>query len=257
MFYLCGKYNDLWVHGAPTNTQKEIIMRTEKTKKSVKSVDTFKTRITLHSLFSNNQEIWVKNKKDGNIIMQIGTPPHIDKLPVPPGKDPVCLTERATHEMLKNCLDLVKLVNSGALELLDPGRAEEYYARNVARRDIVKHKIDRILNNTRDDVEEPRRVDGLSEEDLRPKSKPRKNAILDEMTPASKSRKRVTNVHPKINEICLKAKHGAIVERDALEMLLEQEAALKEADYQYLMNNGVFSGLKRWAKKRLMDLAEE
>ena len=232
-------------------------MRTEKTKKVVKTETTINKRITLHQLFSNNEEIWVKNMKEGNVIMQIGMPPHIDKLPVPPGKDPVCLTERATHEMLKNCLDLVKLVNSGALELLDPRYAEEYYSRNVARRAVVEDKINRILNNTREEGENPKRVDGLSEEDLRPKTKPRKNPMLDEMTPSAKTRKRVANVHPKINEVCLKAKHGAIDERAALETLLEQEGVLQEADYQYLMNNGVFSGLKRWAKKRLMKMVED
>lgn len=231
-------------------------MRTEKTKKVVKPQTTTKKRITLHQLFSNNDEIWVRNTKEGNVVMQIGTPPNIDKLVVPPGKDPVCLTEQAPNDVLKACLDLTKLIKSDTLSLLDPAYAESYYAKNLERKAIVEAKINKILNNVRED-ETPRRVDGLTEEDLRPKSKPRKNPMLDEMTPSSKTRKRVANVHPKINEVCLKAKHGAIDERSALETLLEQEGVLQEADYQYLMNNGVFSGLKRWAKKRLMKMVED
>lgn len=223
-------------------------------------------RLTLHKLFSSNEEIWVRNKtgsaghgrEAGNIVMQVGSGAHIDIIAVPPGNDPVCLTDQATHEMLRNCMDLVKHINNGALELLDPSAAESYYTKNKERKEAVEAKIKRLLNKEREDVPAPKRVDGFSDEELRPVSKQKKSKILDEMNPGDKRRQTVLhNVHPKVNDVCLKAKHGAITEHDALETLMEQAPTLTEQDYQYVIHNAAFAGLKRWAKQQFNKLLSD
>jgi hypothetical protein len=58
-------------------------------------------------------------------------------------------------------------------------------------------------------------------------------------------------VNQKVGDICLRARHGNISEGDALERLFEQEDVLKLDDYNYLHLNGVFNGVKRWAKDQM------
>jgi hypothetical protein len=71
-------------------------------------------------------------------------------------------------------------------------------------------------------------------------------------------------VKSRIGDICLKARHAAITEREALEAVIEQESALTLDDYNYLIHNGVFDSVKKWGKtqaakmlKADMDLHEE
>jgi len=188
-------------------------------------------RLTLQNLLAEGAEIWVMNRsgeltgKDaGNIMMQVGTGNMIDPIVIPPGKDPVCLTDQVTPKLLRDCMDLFKLVKSGALELLDPVNAEEYYDKNQARKSIVDGKIDKFMH--------------------------RKEEAVDMKKVAATT----IEINAKIGDICLKAKHAAISERDALERLMEQEAVLKLDDYNYLVMNGVYDGVKRWAKNQQANL---
>jgi len=202
-----------------------------KGKKSVKSTKTSR-RLTLQNLLADGSEIWVTNrsgeatgKEAGNIVLQVGNGTAIDKVLIPPGKDPVCLTDQVTPKLLADCMDLFKLVKGGVLELMPPEMAEEYYAKHVARKDIVDSKIDRLTAGT-------------------------PNATLQ----PQKSKSANVEINPKVGDICLKAKHAAITESEALERLFEQEAVLTMDDYSYLSMNGVFNGVKRWAKEQISEI---
>ncbi len=187
-------------------------------------------RITLQNLLLENKEVWVINRAGpntthtdvGNISLQVGSGNFIDKVIIPPGKDPVCLTEQVTPKLLAECMDLFKSVRSGALELLDPEQADAYYAKNQERKQIVTDKIDKVLKSQRLEGAAPKR------------------AILD-----------TVSVNSKVGDICLRAKHSAITEREALESLMEQESALSADDYNYIAANGVFSGVKNWASEKV------
>lgn len=205
-----------------------------KGKNSVKSSRRTR-RLTLQNLIAEGAEIWVRNqtgektaKEAGNIVMQVGDGNAIDKVIIPPGKDPVCLTDQVTPTLLKNCMDLFKLVKSGVLELLDPDQADEYYEKNVARRKVVEDKIARLANGTPDST----------------------------VAAPQKSRSANVEINPKVGDICLKAKHAAITESEALERLFEQEAVLSMDDYSYLSMNGVFNSVKRWAKEQIAELTK-
>jgi len=194
-------------------------------------------RLTLQNLIAENKEIWVINAAGpsttstdvGLICLQVGSGDFIDKIIIPPGKDPVCLTEQATPKMLAECMDLFKTVRAGGLVLLDPEQADAYYAENKARKQIVTDKIDQVLKSQRVTSAAPRK------------------AISDNSTSA---------VNSKVGDICLKAKHSAISEREALEKLMEQEAVLQVDDYKYLSVNGVFSGIKDWAKNKIKTMLD-
>jgi len=200
-------------------------MVTKKEKKQVKSARA--RRLTLQNLIAEGAEIWVINRSGeltgreaGNIVLQVGSGNMIDTVVIPPGKDPVCLTDQVTPKLLADCMDLFKLVRSDALELQDPENAEAYYESNKSRKDIVEDKINKFIKMKPEDVV----------------SKKASSANVE--------------INSKIGDICLKAKHAAISEHEALERLMEQESVLKLDDYNYLMMNGVYNGVKRWAKDR-------
>jgi hypothetical protein len=196
--------------------------------------DNRKRRLTLQNLIASGDEIWVKNnsgpltgKEAGNIVMQVGTGNVIDTVVIPPGSDPVCLTDQVTPKLLGECMDLFKLVKSEALLLLDPADANTYYEQNQERKRIVDEKIDKILNSKREDT---------------PITKPVGSGNVV--------------INPKVGDICLKAKHAAISEREALERLMEQAEVLSADDYSYLMSNGVFTTVKNWARDQAKSVAE-
>ena len=198
---------------------------TAKETKNVKSARV--RRLTLQNLIAEGDEIWVTNrsgeltgKEAGNIVLQVGSGNMIDTVVIPPGKDPVCLTDQVTPKLLGDCMDLFKLVRSEALELQDPANAEAYYEKNRSRKKIVEDKISKFTH-----------------------MKPEEMAVRK---PSSAN----VEINPKLGDICLKAKHAAVSEHEALEQLMEQEAVLTMDDYNYLMMNGVYSGVKHWAKDR-------
>jgi hypothetical protein len=203
-------------------------------------------RITLRELINKNEEIWVLNcsaeytkKYSCNVAFQVGHGDMVDMVIIPPGNDPVCITDQVDPESLKSCRDLFKLTKSGALKLLDPQDADKYYAAHAERKKIVADKINAILNPGKDKV--PSRVK------------------FDKDSPDPEKVKRgvenFTQMHPKVNDICLKARHGAITQAAAMEALLEQQPVFGAMEYQYLSTNGVFDTVKRWAKENLAQLA--
>jgi hypothetical protein len=198
-------------------------MATKEKRKKVKSARA--RRLTLQNLIAEGEEIWVTNrsgeltgKEAGNIVIQVGSGNMIDTVVIPPGKDPVCLTDQVTPKLLADCMDLFKLVRSEALQLLDPKNAEAYYDSNKSRKTIVEEKINKFIKMKPEDV------------------------VVKQASSAN------VQINPKIGDICLKAKHAALSEHEALERLMEQESVLKLDDYNYLMMNGVYNGVKRWAK---------
>lgn len=187
-------------------------------------------RITLQYLLKEDMPVWVRNntgsKEDdqepGIVTLQVGAGDNIGSVVIPPGDDPVCITDQVDPHSLRSCRDLFQCIRAEGLELLDPAKAEEYYAENAERRDIVKQKIDRYIRGEKDDVNIP-------------------GEITDQGI----------TVHPKVGDICQKAKHEIFSERDALEKLMEQSKVFSEADYQYLLSNGHYKAVKSWAKEQL------
>lgn len=207
-----------------------------------------KKRITLRELINTSSEIWVLNKSAEytkktacNVAFQVGHGDMVDMVIIPPGNDPVCITDQVDPESLKSCRDLFKLTKAGALELLDPKDADEYYARNKERKKIVEDKINSMLHQPK--VDRPKRVIDFDH------NRPDPNRV-------KKGIETMERMHPKVNDVCLKARHGAITEGAALESLIEQEPVFTAVEYQYLATNGVFNRVKVWAKQHLERLAE-
>jgi len=181
-------------------------------------------RLTLRALIDADEEIWVINRgktpgdESGKVVFQIGSGAFVDSVVIPPGQDPICITDMVDPESLKSCRDLFKLVRGGTLELLDPSDADTYYEQHQERKAIVEEKIKKLM-----------------EAPLQPDQKTR-------------IKQTSATLHPKVGDVCRRLAHANITERDAIEKLLEQKASLSEDDYQYLIQNGVHDSVKNWAQ---------
>lgn len=185
-----------------------------------------KKRVTLQKLLANQQEIWVRNKVSslgkgtGVLIISI-SPDSPDSVVVPPGNDPVCLTDQIDPESLRGCRDLFKLVTRGALELLDPEEADAYYAANVDRKEKLAQKMKKYLE------------------------KPQETAVVPKEVSMAKSD---VTINAKLPGLCLRARKNSVSEADMFETLFENQSAFTPEDFGYLEANGHFASVKSWAK---------
>lgn len=189
-------------------------------------------RLVLRDLIKRQEAIWVINNtgnpdisdRPGNVVMQVEE----SSITIPPGADPICISDQTDYESLKKCRDLFKLIESGALTLLDPEKAEEYYAQNTARRKIVKAKQDREKNRVPIAPEAPKAIENVEQS---------------------------VRIDMRVQNICLQAQHDQIPESEALESLIEQERILKLADYEYVAEHGKYEALVAWARNKVQELS--
>jgi hypothetical protein len=229
------------------------------TKKEENKDMTEKTkRLNLRELLIKQEPIWVLNRTDriaarkkvrkagrmeikkqpGVLVLQIGAGDAIDKLPIPPGRDPICLSDMAPYEDLLRCRDLFKAWNDRALDLLDPEKAEDYYLHNEGRREAVQKKIDDLKYGRHMDDEPmtPEDWDSSAQKEVHQSSRP-----LD----------------PFIQTLCLKLKKGKLEAAEALEQLEERGTLnFSEDDLAYLQANGRKKAVKEWAAAQLMAIGE-
>lgn len=202
------------------------------------------SRVFLRELLAKEEPIWVQNNtvefakrlktKPGTVTLQIGDGDNRDRIIIPLGRDPICLSDQVDYDSLKKCRDLFKSIDRSALLLLDPDKAEQYYARNETRRAIVQQKMDNERAQKQEDTPKP-----------------------DALEPT------IVEVDPNVTDICLGLKHKAENLTDserieiALERLNERAGTYNEEDLNYLLNNGKFGVIKTWAKKEIEKLTLE
>ena len=198
-------------------------------------------RYRLRELITKGLPIWVQNNttefarlhkvKGGALALQVGEGTNYDRIIIPPGPDPVCLSDQIDITLLSKCRDLFKMVDSGVLKLLDPENAEDYYQHNEERREIMRKKI------------EDQRA-GKKEEEI----------VAEKVTETE------VKVDPGMIDVCLLLKHKAEGMTDdqkvgkALERLEENRGTYTSEDLMYLLNNGKFPKIKAWAKAELSTL---
>lgn len=199
-------------------------------------------RVHLRELLAQDQPIWVINNtaefararkiKPGTITLQVGEGEMRDKVLIPPGSDPVCLSDQVDIESLRKCRDLFKAIDHKALILLDPEKAEDYYRQNEGRLSIIQQKIADAREMKKEDVLEPEKA---THSDI--------------------------DIDVNVIDICLTLKHPAENRTEAerinlaMERLRERAGTYTEEDLNYLLNNGKFAPIKNWAKQELKKLS--
>jgi hypothetical protein len=111
-------------------------------------------RLNLHALIEAKQPIWVRNVS-GNVLgepvyiyLRINPGAGISMDPIPPGEEPICLTDKVPHKYLAENFDLFRLVDKGLLQLVAPEEAEAYYSRYPEKRQVVAQKIKSLIESS-------------------------------------------------------------------------------------------------------------
>jgi hypothetical protein len=209
-------------------------------------------RLNLLTLVNERKPIWVKNRtaaasgrESGVLVIQIGGKDNYGKITIIPGNEPQCISDQIDYESIRSCRELPNLINRGALELLDPEQAEQYYSQNEERRNIMSTKMSKYINREQDNVPEPELVRYGNE-------------TFQDAVPATKKISKFSTTEPKakIGDLCHKAQVEAIDERSMLESLIEQSEVLNEVDLEHVLRNGHFDAVKNWAKDQLREKAQ-
>jgi len=194
-----------------------------------------KKRINLQQLIREGKPVWVLNQsgkyikslgkkgRAGVVVFQIGTGDTVDKVVIPPGPDPVCISDQIDAKSLETCRDLMKLTSQGVLEVLDPAKAEEYYARNEERRELAEAKIQKQRDNA---------------QDAAPKSAVAAPGEPNQM------------VDPLVRNLLLKRSGDKISVADAIETLNENSDGLTGSDTEYILSVSTDKDIRDWAAKR-------
>lgn len=199
-----------------------------------------KQRVNLRALIDTNKPIWVRNKtghgygkRAGNVVFQVGGGDNVDKVVIPPGLDPICITDQVDPESIRNCRDLFKLTSKGVLEVLDPVKADEYYSKHESRKALVEQKIENQKNFVYENSP-------MKKDDSKPDEEPVKKEAVSGMA----------------IDICLKLKHKVLTAEQAIERLEENHGVFTIDDLSHISNYGVHKEIKAWAKKALKELNE-
>jgi len=214
-------------------------------------------RITLQYLIKYELPIWVINRgskgESCQVVLQAGDRANWKGITIPPGSDPICLTDLVPTDSLKSCYDLSAAIEKGALELLDPEKAEEYYDEKDDRRQVVKDKLNKYMYRQQENVPEPKAV-RFGDDDMGAGDRNQRRFRDDGMPEGvSQSRTKFVQSGPKakVGDLCQKAQFDAVDERGMLESLLELGSSLTAVDLDYIEKNGKFDSVRRWAKDQL------
>lgn len=235
-------------------------MSREKTEPVAKAETVSKPRrITLQYLLKNDLPVWVINrgsKKVGSgiLVCQVGDKDNWKSLPIPPGNDPVCLTDMVPSEMLKTCFDLHREIDAGALELLDPDNAEEYYSTREDRRRVMQEKLRKYMSKDQNDVPEPKKIrfgddDALETRGFR---RFREDGLPKDMN-MTRQPFAQSGPKPKLSDLCLRAQANAVDEKVMFEEVLEMSSSLTPIDLDFLVRNGSFDSVRSWASDQLKE----
>lgn len=192
-------------------------------------------RLTLKKLVDENKEIWVRNKSWEVRGIAAQLPLLIDKdhpggkLTIPPGDDPVCLTDLFPIDELKKCKDLFAHIHAGTLELMDPDEADKYFEKNQGRLEKSKQKLEDIMKKKTEPVKEMPKV---------------------EVKPAQ--------LNHKVRSIVHKLRKGGMDESQAAEKLVEIQRSLTTEDFSFIAAQASKAPeIKKWALDQLQNVEDE
>jgi len=196
-------------------------------------------RLNLQQIIRDGKPVWVINtsakyaktigkNRGGDVVFQIGTGDTIDKVVIPMGPDPVCVSDQVDSTSLSSCRDLLRLVNKGVLELLDPEKADEYYEKNEARLSRLQQRIENQRSS------QPL----VQAQSTVPQSKENAPQSIDPM---------ITNV---LNKIA----HNQISKDDALEVFIQNSDNFGAHDFDYLLKaEHSTPDIRNWASEKIQN----
>jgi len=166
---------------------------------------------TVFELLESRDPIWVvNNTKSPSYLVALDFGRGIKFPPLPPGPDPVCLTDAIPHKNLSESYDFRQAVAKGLLQIVTDVSARNYFEKNAGRKEAIKQKLERLMK--------------------------RSNLVTEEESGSVVSRAQDARdiLSPKVLQLHAAYKERNIKEKELLEELLEIQNDLQENDLEYL-----------------------
>lgn len=195
----------------------------------------------LREAFAAGQEIWVRNVvhtlpiakgKPGVITIDLGPNAGVKAPTIPPGGAPICLSDIVPEEYLKKSVDLFGLINKGALELVDPKEAREFFARNPGQKNSVDIQVQAFMEAGAKAASEGMNIKVEPAIDITPRVRGIVEIITDAIRKGDKDGQK-------------------LIEADSLKQLINLESTLSNMDLEYLEASGKLPSIRLWAKNIL------
>jgi hypothetical protein len=101
---------------------------------------------SIFALLEDREPIWVvNNTKEPSCLVALSFGREVKFPPLPPGPDPICLTEQIPHKALANSYDFRQAVQKRLLRLITNDSALDYFEKNAGRKAAIKDKLKKLM----------------------------------------------------------------------------------------------------------------
>lgn len=101
---------------------------------------------SIFTLLEDREPIWVvNNTREPSCLVALSFGREVKFPPLPPGPDPICLTEQIPHKALANSYDFRQAVQKKLLRLITNDSALGYFEKNVGRKEAIKEKLKQLM----------------------------------------------------------------------------------------------------------------
>ena len=182
---------------------------------------------SIFDLLNTKESIWViNNTRNPACLVALDFGPGIKYPPIPPGPDPICVTEAIPHRALENSYDFRRALETGLLRLLTAASARNYYEINKGRKQALKEKLDSLMM-------------------------PPKDGVVPEMSEGAVTSRAVDArdlLTAKVLTVCTAFRERNIDEKALLEELISIQEDLNDNDLEYIRSTNSM-GAKRFAQE--------
>lgn len=171
---------------------------------------------SIFELIQSKEPIWViNNTKNPSYLVALDFGRGVKFPPLPPGPDPICLTDMIPHKYIEESYDFHQAVAKGLLLIVTDQSAKEYFEKNKGRKEAIKAKLEQLIGSP-----------GLVTETQAGAVTSRQSDARDLLS-------------PKVLQLHLAFKERNIDEKTLLSELLEIQNDLTENELDYLraLNN--------------------
>jgi hypothetical protein len=228
--------------------------------------------------FAEEREIFIQNVADAQVTVtfEVATG-HVESFLFADTRDPVNLTQYFPFAVVKNSMDLRKMLQRkpAALKILSEEEYRGYYGARakslglITTDDSGKKKVpdvDAAIQRAEEDRQGVLRRDPITDERPRPIKdlKSEDDPIDDDEGPVpERGRSLLTEdlVNPRILHLCNQVKNELTDQEkmpanQLLEELQRLDAKLKVSDWEHIANHGHYKSVKNFARKRIAALAK-
>jgi len=204
--------------------------------------------------FRKERDVFVQNRSNTQVSMQFEAEGRSESVLIPRGKKPLNLTQLVSFKMIKESLDLRKLVNRRppVLVLLSEEQYIEHYQKLADSNGITLEEAMDNAHQYQSDLQNKRAF-------TKPVADSRKTLDQEAETRADEPPDPQDKVSPRVTGLCAnvgddvaekdRMKAGAMLEE--IKELNTYDKGLTRGDLEFLLGRGYYASVKKWATGEL------